>query len=254
MRSLTEWTGPAEGQMDGCSIDQGIGNFSYGFGGAGGAVDTGTAVQGQAQTLLSAGFFHTRKNFIHGYSVIPNGEDTVTGLTNEGTGMGIVPNVTENAAVAPTQLQFIRGKNPVRRYQVQIGLGLFQQEKLIPIKFMASQLAIELYFAPAADCLIDMSSDAATLPATYQVTNMVLIPEMLEFDASYDESFIKGLQEGGVPIKFATWNTYRFPSSGTSMNLQITERSRSVKSIFAVQKREPTSILVDSGATFFYNE
>lgn len=237
--------------MDGCSIDQGIGSYSFGFGGAGGSRDVAGTITGQAQTYVSTGMFHARKNFIHGYSILQNTEDVVTGITNEGSGMGIVPNCTETPAVTPANFQFIKGKNPVRRYQVQLALGLFQQEKLIPIKFMASQLAIELYLAPAADCLIDMSSDATTLPATYQVFNVTLLPEILEFDASYDESFIKGLQEGGVPIKFATWNTYRFPCSGTSMNLQITERSRSVKSIFAVQKRDPTSIQYDSGATFF---
>jgi len=31
-----------------------------------------------------------------------------------------------------------------RRYQVQLALGLMTQEKLIPTKYMASQLAIEL--------------------------------------------------------------------------------------------------------------
>ena len=248
VRSITEWTGPAEGSMDGCSIDQGIGSYSYGYGGSGGATDVSGTITGHAIDPWATGMLHTRKNFIHGYSVLTNGEAVNSGV-QEGTGMGIVPNVTE--AVATTKLQFIDGKNPVRRYQVALALGLFQQEKLIPVKFMASQLAIELSLAPAADCLIDMSSDVSTLPASYQISNVTLLPEILEFDASYDESFIKGLQEGGVPMKFATWNTYRFPCIGTSMNLQITERSRSVKSIFAVQKRDPTSIQFDSGATFF---
>lgn len=57
---------------------------------------------------------------------------------------------------------------------------------------------------------------------------------------------------GGVPIKFATWNNYRSSTPGsTTLNMQIQERGRSVKAIFALQRRDPTSFTSDSGATFF---
>jgi hypothetical protein len=92
----------------------------------------------------------------------------------------------------------------------------------------------------------------STTLATYQVSNVNLIPEILEFDASYDESFLKGLQNTGVPIKFSTWNNYRFSNAAASVaNLQIQERSRSVKAIFCMQRREAASLDSDSGATFF---
>lgn len=60
--------------------------------------------------------------------------------------------------------------------------------------------------------------------------------------------FLKGLQEGGVPIKFSSWHTYRFGTGGAAnLNLQIQERSRSVKALFAVQRRDPVSMQADSG-------
>lgn len=60
---------------------------------------------------------------------------------------------------------------------------------------------------------------------------------------------LKGLQEGGVPIKFSSWHTYIFSTGGSSnLNLQIQERSRSVKSLFAIQRRSPYSVSTDSGA------
>ncbi len=63
--------------------------------------------------------------------------------------------------------------------------------------------------------------------------------------------FLKGLQEGGVPIKFSSWHTYVFGTGGASnLNLQIQERSRSVKALFAIQRRSPYSIQFDSGAMF----
>lgn len=63
--------------------------------------------------------------------------------------------------------------------------------------------------------------------------------------------FLRGLQEGGVPIKFSSWHTYGFTSAlSSNVNLQIQERSRSVKSVFAVQKRSTPDFVNDSGATF----
>lgn len=83
-----------------------------------------------------------------------------------------------------------------RRYQVQLALGLMTQEKLIPTKYMASQLAIELTLDTQADCIV---ADMVTIPAasgatagyvtgwqsviTYCVSNVNLIPEILEFDS-----------------------------------------------------------------------
>jgi hypothetical protein len=63
--------------------------------------------------------------------------------------------------------------------------------------------------------------------------------------------FLKGLMNGGVPIKFGTWNNYKSVITGNSANIQIQERGRSVKSIFALQRRDPTSFSSDSGASFF---
>jgi hypothetical protein len=130
---------------------------------------------------------------------------------------------------------------------------MFAQEKLIPTKFMASQLSIEITLANPAECIYAVTAGTpSTTLATYQVSNVNLIPEILEFDASYDESFLKGLQNTGVPIKFSTWNNYRFSNAAASVaNLQIQERSRSVKAIFCMQRREAASLDSDSGATFF---
>ena len=63
--------------------------------------------------------------------------------------------------------------------------------------------------------------------------------------------FLKGLMNGGVPIKFATWNNYKSTGASNSVNIQIQERGRSVKAIFALQRRDTPLLQVDNGATFF---
>jgi hypothetical protein len=64
--------------------------------------------------------------------------------------------------------------------------------------------------------------------------------------------FLKGLRDGGVPIKFSSWHTFIF-SSSSSQNFQflIQERSRSVKALFALQRRAQADIGKDNGAMFF---
>lgn len=64
--------------------------------------------------------------------------------------------------------------------------------------------------------------------------------------------FLKGLREGGVPIKFSSWHTFQFSTNNSSnVNLLVAERSRSVKALFAVQRRSPVDRRTDSHATFF---
>jgi len=242
VRSLTEWTGSDALGPDQTSITDGIGGVTPTVSGAvfleaAGATGTGLSILG-----------NVRQKYIQGIDTRGTAADATTA-----SGFGCVPNgTTANASVAT--FTAIKGTNPARRYQVQLALGLLTQEKLIPTKFMASQLAIEITLAQPSECMFlnVNSTTASTTAPTYQVSNVNLIPEILEFDASYDESFLQGLQNGGVPIKFSTWNNYRFGTGqSSSANLQIQERSRSVKAIFATQRRENGDITKDTGASFF---
>jgi len=245
VRALTEWTTSDQLGPDQTSITDGIGGINPGTSGAvftdGSAVAFGTGV----------GIFNmcnVRQKYIQGIDTRGTAVDVGTP-----SGFGSVPNgPTANTQVAT--FKGIIGVNPVRRYQVQLALGMLTQEKLIPTKFMASQLAIEITLAQPADCMylnVNGTTGSTTAP-TYTVSSMNLIPEILEFDASYDESFLKGLQDGGVPIKFSTWNNYRFSNGlSSTANLQIQERSRSVKAIFAMQRRENGDLTKDNGSFFF---
>lgn len=291
VRQLTEWTGTnQQAAVDQFSITDGIGGVVPGCGGQFGTGAPGTGAR------VNQNYVNVRQKFIQGIDLNQN-VTALNGPLNAATpqpiaagapdntnpsGHGMVPNSDNkgsasfipSTAFTGTVHPNVTGSNPVRRYQVQLALGIFNQEKLIPTKFMASQLAIEItlenpqacmYYQPSATFVAGQDADPiaavgpwpgvgtpSTTPPSYQVTNVNLIPEILEFDASYDESFLKGLQTGGVPIKFATWNNYRFSNNGvSSVNLQIQERSRSVKAIFCMQRRAPETYQSDSGAAFF---
>lgn len=280
IRQLTEWTG-TQG-MDQFSISEGIGGIALTY--AAQADQNAITVEQAKSSSTSIGHINVRQGYIQGKDMTATVQQSGTVAQSFGAsaGCGIVPNASSavngfaaNVPIAKhpsnTHTEAIHSAsttgNPVRRYQVQLMLGVFQQEKLIPTKFMASQLSIELTLENANACMYYRSSTPWTSPAeavtmelgvpptvppSYQVRNVNLIPEILEFDASYDETFLRGLQTGGVPIKFSTWNNYKFSQNGVaSLNLQIQERSRSVKSIFCVQRREPIDQGFDTGACFF---
>lgn len=97
---------------------------------------------------------------------------------------------------------------------------------------MASQLAIELTLENPDGCIFVLNGTGSGATPTYAVGNVNLIPEILEFDASYDAMFLRGLREGGVPLKFSSWHTFIFSIGSTSnANFLINERSRSVKAV-----------------------
>ncbi len=231
VRALTEWTSTNQtNTMDQVSIAEGIGGFTFGSDGGG--------------TGAFKGPVNVRQNYIQGIDLSVG---TSTALI--GTGVGPVPN-----AVSSFNGNFNGAGSTycTRRYQVNLALGLLTQDKLLPVKFMASQLAIEITLEQPAACIFANPGAATGTGPTYAVGNVNLIPEILEFDSSYDAMFLKGLQDGGVPIKFSSWHTFVFSTANSSaVNLLISERSRSVKALFAMQRRSPYLMTTDSGATFF---
>lgn len=226
VRCLTEWTGTNQnGTLDQCSIAEGIGGYAWG-----------------SDAASAQGNVNVRQRYVQGIATLVPG---TAGNIDGGTGYGPIPQNSQAPSGATLSGVY-------RRYQVGFALGLFTQDKLIPTKFMASQLAIEITLEQAAGCIFVAATNTVTGNPNYQVCNVNLIPEILEFDASYDAMFLKGLREGGVPIKFSSWHTYLFSSSKSSnLSLMIQERSRSVKALFAVQRRTQPTFTTDSGATFF---
>lgn len=231
VRSLTEWTATNQHMtMDQCSIAEGIGGI---------VLDTDSTDPGPV-----FGVCNVRQKYIHGISKSTTTSGNAAFVS--GASFRNVPQNTEGFGATGNGTTGV-----TRRYQINFALGLFTQDKLIPTKFMASQLAVELSLASATDCIYSQFTGTSTASPTYAVGNVNLIPEILEFDASYDSMFLQGLRDGGVPIKFASWHTFLFSSSGSNANLLIQERSRSVKAIFAVQRRSTSLLETDAGATFF---
>lgn len=233
VRALTEWTSTNTQLMDQTTISEGIGGSSF-----------------NADTQGNQGVVSVRQKYIQGIELsnIAGGGVGTASLTGGGVA-GYIPNnsLSGISGIAPGTL------GCTRRYQINFALGLFTQDKLIPVKFMASQLAIEITLeTPAACMILTQVAGNLTSQPSYVVGNVNLIPEILEFDSSYDAMFLRGLREGGVPIKFASWHSFFFTSAKSSnINLLVQERSRSVKALFAVQRIPQPNIGRDNGALLY---
>lgn len=161
VRGLTEWTGASESNtISQSSINEGVGGYVAG-----------------CDPALVPGSVNVRQNFIQGYGFATRGSTIDYALAS----CGLVPNGvnTTGSTVSST-------KYSTRRYQVNFALGLFTQDKLIPVKFMASQLAIEITLENPNACIIAKAGGATGTAPTYAVGNVNLIPEILEFDARYN--------------------------------------------------------------------
>jgi hypothetical protein len=268
VRALSEWTSNSK------TFDQTSINLGYG-----GVTHVGTITNpesGEKKGGAVSRSCHVRQNYIQGKDFTCQDPVITTGtVTDYGNnyGAGTVP----NAAIGSQQeVDLLSGMNnklhpnyakgsPHRRYQVHLMLGMFQQQKLIPLKFMASQLHVEIELENPRSCMyyrpsVTWSSQPAGVSGvgtpgatpTYVLKNVCFNAQTFEYGSLYDAQVIKQIVDTGIPIKFDTWHSYKFSSSGAPyVSLQIPERSKSVKSIYVLQRREPETFDTDSGACFF---
>ncbi|MES2875518.1 MAG: hypothetical protein V4708_17470 [Bacteroidota bacterium] len=248
IRCLTEWTS---------------GNPSL-------CVDQGTITDGIGNTTIDIDhsglhqYLPTRVKHIQGYSAFYQATPAAMSAPIGCGHTGIEGNIIPGYSIPAGTTDGVAWTTVTRRYTIQLMTGLTTQSKLGPVKYMASQLCFEIVLASPQSCIIAQFPTGVTTTLydsymvalsgsnAYAVGNISLIPEVLEFDASYDAEFLAGLQGPGIPLKLSCWRTYTSTSGRSSIvNAVIHDNSRSVKSIFGVQRRAQASLLVDSGACFF---
>lgn len=135
-------------------------------------------------TNLLAGMVNVRQAYIQGIDTSYLLPTALATPLVKGASLGVVPNTASGQGLpVPVGPQLCC----TRRYQVNFALGLFTQDKLIPTKFMASQLAIEITLENANSCIYSVENAGVPygVPPTYGLSNVNLIPEILEFDVNF---------------------------------------------------------------------
>lgn len=178
---------------------------------------------------------------------------------------------------------YTEGKLPTvtRSFCLNLSSGLLTQQKLLPLKWLANQLTIELELEEPAAFVVQGGTDIPgptsspmlsdqLVPQEYEVTglapvnvagirytldNIYYVAELLEFDSTYDAAFYQGMLQGGVPIKFASWHGHQHVlGTNTSAVLSIQERARSIKSAFSVirSRNDLSPGLLNTDPCWFY--
>jgi hypothetical protein len=189
-----------------------------------------------------------------------------TTLTDDGTDVpaGILRNARHHlhsrnimalAQIFPNTTTVDGLATSVYRYQIHLPFGLFTQGKLIPAKWMASQLQIELTLAPYEESIFSVKayptsgSNLGTGGPSFELRNVVLIPEILEYDTSYDKQFLQGLKAGGIPLQLSCFNTFTSTITTNSVQMTIPEKARSVKCCLTFMREQTAVFNNDYGAS-----
>lgn len=174
------------------------------------------------------------------------GQNLVGGQLTTGNGTTTGCTFTDGGNVSSNQY--------TKTFALNLLSGLLTCKKLIPLKWMASQLTVELTLADASQVFItDMAAFGNPVKPLFTIDNVNFLAEMLEFDSTYDLAFFQGLsQDAGVPIKFSSWHYHPFSLTSAVGIYQVHERSRSVKSAYAVVRQATPYVGADSDI-FFHN-
>lgn len=157
-------------------------------------------------------------------------------------------NATQSGEYITGDAQGVIAAATTRSYCLNLFSGLLTCKKLIPLKWMSAQVAIELTLAPDANVYVSsMGTPQMSL------SNVNYIAEMVEFDGTYDSAFFQGLTTMGVPLKFSSWHYHSFSITGSNQIFQIHERARSVKMALAVAK-DASAASYKADTQLFYHD
>lgn len=201
---------------------------------------------------------------------------SVVGGDYAGSAVRTDETVTNTTLIADSSISgLLLAPGRPRTFALNLMTGLLTQKKLIPLKWLASQLVIELTVANEGDALLafggntTIMANTGTGPWTYAVgsaprttvgsvsytlSNVSYLAELLNFDSSFDTAFYAALQSMGIPIKFASWHQHVFAYNSGNAIYQIHERSRSVKAAFAVSCNSVGGTVAFDRDVFFFDQ
>lgn len=196
-----------------------------------------------ARKLIDAG---VGRPYLHGSGAILEGT-SATYLEDQKLAGASSPGLIVSGSAMGTDHLSLGNSSQTKRMCFRPFLGLMQCKKLIPLKWMASALTIELTLASSTDymfCPVASSSPVVT------VSNPIFLAELLNFDSAYDAGLYYGMKTMGVPLKFSSWRSHEFNLTGTSNTIQIHERARSIKMALAAIHTSEKNVRYDTGRAF----
>ncbi len=141
-----------------------------------------------------------------------------------------------------------------RTYAIQLSAsGLLSNSKYIPLKYLQGGLTIQLELDDFNRC----HQSSSTGDYSYTIDQVYLHMDLCDFSDEFDAMFRNQLASEGVNIHFDTYSSHidSLTSAG-EINLEISERASSVKSVYTVMRKNSliTEATTDSLGTWTSRE
>jgi hypothetical protein len=125
-------------------------------------------------------------------------------------------------------------------------IGLLSSDKYLPLmKIRGSGLVLQMTLAPAVEAVFSTSyidPDIAVpinngAAPNYEVSGVQYVGRLVNFDGQFMNAFDQVLANGGIEIACPTYHNQMASSEAGDYSVNISARSRSIKSVFAIQRK-----------------
>lgn len=143
---------------------------------------------------------------------------------------------TKSGASVYPSTQAAVGPNKKKTVTMNLVSGLLMQPKYLPLLMTKGGLLIEITLEAADKALI---GDSSTTSSDYQVSNMEYVAELVDFGPEFNSNFIQMMAgSGGALLSGVTYRNHTNTIKGGDKHVDITERSRSIKSIVTIFRQQ----------------
>ena len=127
-----------------------------------------------------------------------------------------------------------------RRVMLKPMLGLFYQEKMIPLRYCPVQIELELVNSQA-DAVTTETTEGFQNGVNWDISDIQCKCDLLELDSSLSNEYASHLLSGkSLPINFNTWNhTNQSTGNDKHFSAHITRAVTRLKSIFSLHYINP---------------
>lgn len=166
-------------------------------------------------------------------------EEILSSMPNMGLAIPYVPNadVDINSAQLSVMSHTTTTENTpfiafggVQRFAIPLP-GLLSTSKYLPLHKMAG-LTIELHLSNRNEAVTSLQD---VVPIAYRIANVQYLATLISFGQTY-ENLLDTMLLGGMTLSSPTWHSYRRTVQGGDYTIDVPERSRSLKSLFVVQR------------------
>ena len=139
-----------------------------------------------------------------------------------------------------------------RRVQFKPLLGLFNQDKLIPLRYCPIQIELELV-NHQADAVITAETEGFGNGSNWDITDIQCKCDLLTLDSSLQNEYASHLLSGkSLPINFSTWNhTNQSTGNDKNFSAHITRAVTRLKSII-LTLHKPDNVYYKTSHDFYH--